>query len=106
MQKISAYLFLCLFCEFFKLWLVELKGLCYNDLYYSPRRTNKELSMKYITASQAAEKWHISQRRVQVLCSEGRIEGVFKLGENWAIPEDSQKPTDGRTKKEQNDEQV
>lgn len=62
--------------------------------------------MKYITASQAAEKWHISQRRVQVLCSAGRIEGVFKLGENWAIPEGSQKPTDGRIKKEQNDEQV
>ena len=56
--------------------------------------------MKYITASQAAEKWHISQRRVQILCSEGRIEGVFKLGENWAIPEDSEKPTDGRIKKE------
>ena len=57
-------------------------------------------SMKYITASQAAEKWHISQRRVQILCSEGRIDGVFKLGENWAIPEDSEKPLDGRTKKE------
>lgn len=60
--------------------------------------------MKYITASQAAEKWHISQRRVQVLCSEGRIEGVFKLGENWAIPDNSQKPTDARIKKEHNDE--
>ena len=61
--------------------------------------------MKYITASQAADKWHISQRRVQVLCSEGRIEGVFKLGENWAIPEGAHKPIDGRTKKEtKNDE--
>ena len=47
--------------------------------------------MKYMTASQAASKWNISQRRVQILCSEGRIEGVFKLGEN---------PADGRTKKE------
>ena len=56
--------------------------------------------MKYITASQAAQKWHISQRRVQILCSEGRIKGVFKLGENWAIPEDSEKPSDGRAKKE------
>lgn len=56
--------------------------------------------MKYMTASQAAEKWNISQRRVQILCSEERIEGVFKLGENWAIPEDSKKPTDGRMKKE------
>ena len=56
--------------------------------------------MKYITASQAAKKWNISQRRVQVLCSEGRIDGVFKLGENWAIPEDREKPVDGRAKKE------
>ena len=56
--------------------------------------------MKYITASQAAEKWHISQRRVQILCSEGRITRVFKLGETWAIPDDSEKPIDGRTKKE------
>lgn len=62
--------------------------------------------MKYITASQAADKWQISQRRVQILCSEGRIDGVFKLGENWAIPDDSPKPTDARTKKEHNNEQV
>lgn len=54
----------------------------------------------YMTASQAAEKWNISQRRVQVLCAEGRIEGVFKLGENWAIPKDAPKPLDGRSKKE------
>ncbi len=42
--------------------------------------------MKYMTASQAAEKWKISQRRVQILCAQNRIKGVFKLGENWAIP--------------------
>lgn len=56
--------------------------------------------MNYMTASQAAAKWKISQRRVQILCSEGRIKGVFKLGENWAIPEESEKPADGRIKKE------
>lgn len=52
----------------------------------------------YITASQAAEKWSISQRRVQVLCEQGRIEGVFKLGNNWAIPSDAKKPDDDRRK--------
>lgn len=57
-------------------------------------------SVKYMTASQAAEKWNISQRRVQVLCAQGRIEGVFKLGENWAIPENVEKPNDARIKKE------
>ena len=31
--------------------------------------------MGFISASQAAKKWDISQRRVQILCSENRIEG-------------------------------
>ncbi len=59
--------------------------------------------MGFMTASQAAEKWNISQRRVQILCSQNRIEGVFKLGENWAIPEDALKPDDKRKKKEVDD---
>lgn len=54
--------------------------------------------MEFMTASQAAEKWCISQRRVQILCAEGRIPGVFKLGANWAIPADAIKPYDSRTK--------
>ena len=54
--------------------------------------------MKYITASQAAKSWGISQRRVQILCAEGRIKGVFKLGETWAIPADTNKPNDKRVK--------
>lgn len=58
--------------------------------------------MEYMTASQAAKKWSISQRRVQILCAEGRIPGVFKLGEAWAIPADTQKPEDKRRKDETN----
>lgn len=54
--------------------------------------------MKYITASEAADKWNISQRRVQILCNQGRIEGVFKLGDAWAIPKEAKKPTDKRRK--------
>ena len=50
----------------------------------------------YMTAGQAAKKWKISQRRVQVLCAEDRINGTFKLGEAWAIPEDAEKPMDVR----------
>ena len=54
---------------------------------------------KYMTAAQSAAKWNISQRRVQVLCAEGRLSGVFKLGEVWAIPKDIEKPADGRNRK-------
>ena len=62
-----------------------------------------ERNMGYITASQAAKKWNISQRRVQILCSENRIKGVFKLGETWAIPEEAEKPRDFRRKEKEED---
>lgn len=54
--------------------------------------------MGYLSASQAAKKWNISQRRVQVLCSENRIKGAFKVGEVWAIPDEAPKPNDKRRK--------
>ena len=54
--------------------------------------------MGYLSARQVAKKWNISQRRVQVLCSENRIEGAFKVGEVWAIPDDAPKPLDFRMK--------
>jgi hypothetical protein len=63
------------------------------------------MDIKYITASQAAQKWNISQRRVQILCEEGRIDGVFKLGDNWAIPISANKPIDARRKKENKSEE-
>lgn len=56
--------------------------------------------MEYITAKQAAEKWNISQRRVQVLCEQGRIKGAVRLGWAWAIPKDAEKPADLRLKSE------
>jgi len=42
--------------------------------------------MDYITAKEAAEKWGISQRRVQHLCEQGRVAGAVRLGWAWAIP--------------------
>jgi len=52
--------------------------------------------MKYISIREASEKWRISDRRIRVLCSEGRIEGVIKVGRSWSIPSDAVKPADGR----------
>lgn len=54
--------------------------------------------MNYIKASQAAEKWGISPRRVRMLCAEGKIEGAVQKGKLYMIPEDAQKPADGRVK--------
>lgn len=50
----------------------------------------------YMNIKEASEKWEISPRRIQVLCSEGRIDGASKLGREWAIPIDAEKPSDNR----------
>lgn len=55
--------------------------------------------MDYLTATELAEKWHISSRRIGVLCAEGRIQGAVKKGKMWLIPSDAIKPADARFKK-------
>ena len=52
--------------------------------------------LSYISAKEAAEKWNISQRRVAVLCGEGRIDGAMMVGNMWIIPSNAQKPIDKR----------
>ena len=54
------------------------------------------LSLKYISIREASEKWKISDRRIRILCNEGRIEGATKMGRNWTIPADAVKPVDAR----------
>lgn len=52
--------------------------------------------MKYIGIKEAARKWGISDRRVRLLCQEGKIDGAIKLEWSWTIPADTPKPFDGR----------
>ena len=54
--------------------------------------------MKYLSTTQAAERWGLSARRVAILCEQGRIVGAQKAGNNWIIPDDAQKPDDARIK--------
>lgn len=54
--------------------------------------------MSIMSSADAAIKWNISRRRVEVLCSQGRIEGVQRMGGMWLIPENAEKPADARIK--------
>jgi len=56
--------------------------------------------MEFMTSKQAAELWGISQRRVAILCEQGRIHGVMKAGIVWLIPPGAHKPVDARLKSE------
>lgn len=52
--------------------------------------------MRYLSIRETAEKWGLSVRWVQTLCSTGRIEGVARIGNMWVIPDDAVKPKDAR----------
>jgi len=54
--------------------------------------------LKYLIPKEAAEKWGISERRVQLLCQQGRIAGAERHGRIWLIPETAPKPKDARIK--------
>ncbi len=54
--------------------------------------------MEYLSISQLSKKWGISGRRIQPVCTEGRVPGATKIGSYWAIPADAEKPKDERIK--------
>ena len=54
--------------------------------------------LEFISATEAAKKWGISERRVQKLCEEKRIPGVARFSRLWLIQQDAEKPVDKRRK--------
>jgi hypothetical protein len=57
-----------------------------------------------MTTKDAAVKWGVTPRQVQLLCSQGRIPGAARFGHAWVIPVDAEKPEDKRSKKRKEDE--
>ena len=53
--------------------------------------------MQYMTVKDAITKWNISERRIRKLLQNNRIEGAVKVGKNWNIPIDADKPIDRRS---------
>ena len=52
----------------------------------------------FMTVKEASAKWGISDRRIRVLCAEGKISGAIKEGKTWKFPIDTVKPIDRRYK--------
>ena len=57
--------------------------------------------MRYLSVSETAKKWNISERSVRNYCAQGRVNGAFLTGKTWNIPEDAGKPERSNKKKEQ-----
>jgi excisionase family DNA binding protein len=58
--------------------------------------------MDFISVQEASKKWGISERRIQKLCEENRIQGAVRFSRMWLIPKDAEKPVDGRRKENKN----
>lgn len=48
--------------------------------------------MNFVPSSEKAKEWGISQRRVAILCKEGRVPGAELVGNRWFLPPDAVKP--------------
>lgn len=49
--------------------------------------------MKYISVTEAAKRWNVSERSVRNYCAQGKIPDAFITGKTWNIPETAQKPS-------------
>ena len=48
------------------------------------------------TCKEMAAAWNVTERTVTAFCKAGKIPGAEKAGKSWRIPDDAQKPSDGR----------
>ena len=49
--------------------------------------------MEFLSVSEIAKLWNISERSVRNYCTQGRVPGAFLTGKTWNIPADAMKPT-------------
>ena len=57
--------------------------------------------MRYLSVTEIAKKWNVSERSVRNYCAKGRVPGAFLTGKTWNIPENAEKPERSNKKKEQ-----
>lgn len=48
--------------------------------------------MRYLSVSELAKNWDVSERTVRNYCAQGKILGAFLTGKTWNIPESAQRP--------------
>ncbi len=48
--------------------------------------------MRYLSVTEIAKKWEVSERSVRNYCAQGRVNGASITGKIWKIPENAEKP--------------
>ena len=47
--------------------------------------------MRYLSVTEIAKKWNVSERSVRNYCAQGRVPGAFLTGKTWNIPENAER---------------
>lgn len=48
--------------------------------------------MRFVSVSEIAKKWNVSERMVRSYCAQGRVPGAFLTGKTWNLPDNALKP--------------
>ena len=51
----------------------------------------------YMTVQEAAEKWGVTPRQVQILCKESRIAAAARMSQGWIVPGYADEPAQEST---------
>lgn len=51
---------------------------------------------RYKSVKEIAQEWGLTVRRVQMLCTSGKLEGAKKMGNVWMVPANVERPADNR----------
>lgn len=62
--------------------------------------------MDYMTLKEAGQKWNVTPRQVNYLCSGGRIPGAVKMAGVWLLPKAADKLADKRRKQNKGGEKL
>ena len=57
--------------------------------------------MRYLSVTDIAKKWDVSERSVRNYCAKGRVNGAFLTGKTWNLPENAEKPERINKRKEE-----
>lgn len=57
--------------------------------------------MRYLSVTETAKKWNVSERSVRNYCALDRVPGAFLTGKIWKIPENAEKPERINKRKEE-----
>lgn len=59
---------------------------------------NNALKTSFLSAAEYSKKVRKSVEQIKVYCRNGRLNGAYKVGREWLIPEDAPYPADNRIK--------